>query len=423
MIVKWHKKRKEIENELALNKRKNNKGNIKELRQRRKLAPASGGRKEIYPEAARAVVAEFKLRRAQGSRISKLWLCKKMKMQVECCYGKEAAQNFKASSNWFQRFKKRYNITLRKRTNKKRDSAEEGRETIQKFHRELRKALKSTRRRSNLQADATYGRWLPEQRYNVDQVPLPFVIGQEKTYESSGSKQVWVSQPSSGLDKRQATLQLCIKASGSQIVKPAIVFRGKGNITPDEKLQYDKDVDVYFQPSAWMDEELTLQWVKGTLIPPLKSDDKEKVLLADNVGFQLSKEFHDICRKEINTVVYMLPASNTDKVQPIDAGCGMMIKKKIGEAMERWLTVEAHLELWHNKTTARMRRVLMTKWTGEAWREIREDKEFFTKLFEKTGCLITVDGSGDSKIQPQGLIDYAFYMKMHCHVITNLIWL
>jgi len=55
-----------------------------------------------------------------------------------------------------------------------------------------------------------------------------------------------------------------------------------------------------------------------------------------------------------------------------------------------------------------MRRVLMTKWTGEAWREIREDKEFFTKLFEKTGCLITVDGSGDSKIQPQGLIDYAF---------------
>ena len=104
----------------------------------------------------------------------------------------------------------------------------------------------------------------------------------------------------------------------------------------------------------------------------------------------------------------MLPASHTDKVQPIDAGCGMMIKEKISEAMERWLTIEAHLELWHNKITASMRRVVMTKWTGEASREIREDKEFFTKLFEKTGCLITVDGSRDSKIQPQGLIDYAF---------------
>ncbi len=68
------------------------------------------------------------------------------------------------------------------------------------------------------------------------------MIGQEKTYETGGSKQVWVSQPSSGLDKRQATLQLCIRAYGSQRVEPAIVLRGKGNITEDEKLKYDKIV-------------------------------------------------------------------------------------------------------------------------------------------------------------------------------------
>ena len=83
------------------------------------------------------------------------------------------------------------------------------------------------------------------------------------------------------------------------------------------------------------------------------------------------------------------------KVQPIDAGCGMVMKKKIGEAMERWLENEVNLELWHDKISVRMRRVLMTKWTGEAWRGLREDKEFCTKLFEKTGCLMTVDCSGD----------------------------
>ena len=210
MVVKWNKDRKKIENELALNKEKCNKGNIRELRQSRKLAPAKDGRREKYPKAASLVVAEFKLRRAKGSRISKLWLYKKMKMQVESCYGKGQAQSVKASSNWFQRFKKCYNITLRTRTNKKKDSAEKGRE--------------STRRRRKLQADSKYGRWLPEHRYNADQVPLPSVIGKEKTYETGGSKQVWVSQPSSGLDKRQTTLQLCIKASGSQTVKPAIVF-------------------------------------------------------------------------------------------------------------------------------------------------------------------------------------------------------
>ena len=69
-----------------------------------------------------------------------------------------------------------------------------------------------------------YGRWTPKNRYNIDQVPLAFVVDREKTYDVTGNKQVWVSQPSSGLDKRQATLQLCILAEGDQDVRPAIVF-------------------------------------------------------------------------------------------------------------------------------------------------------------------------------------------------------
>ena len=82
-----------------------------------------------------------------------------------------------------------------------------------------------------------------------------------------GSKQVWVSQPSTGLDKRQATLQLCICATGEQNIKPAIVFRGKGNVTSGEKAQYDNEVNVYFQECASMDEDINMQWLNGTLIP------------------------------------------------------------------------------------------------------------------------------------------------------------
>ena len=137
-------------------------------------------------------------------------------------------QNSKPVAIGFKGLKKAYHFTPGRRTNKKKDSAGEGRETIQGFHRDLRKALQTTRRRNRIPVDPKYGRWLPNDRYNIDQVPLPFVIGQEKTYEISGSKNVWVSQPSTGLDKRQATLQLCIRAPGKQNIKPAIVFRGKG---------------------------------------------------------------------------------------------------------------------------------------------------------------------------------------------------
>ena len=182
--------------------------------------------------------------------MSKLWIKKKMKAKIETYYGEEGASKFKGSDNWFQRFKKRHNISLRRRSNKKKDSAYDGRETIQRFHRNLRKAVKSKRRRNNSALHPKYGRWLPENRYNIDQVPLPFVIDQDKTYHITGTKQVWVSQPSTGLDKRQATLQLCIRAGGEQNVKPAIIFRGKGNVSPAEKAMYDKGVDVYFQKSA-----------------------------------------------------------------------------------------------------------------------------------------------------------------------------
>eukprot|EP00794_Sanderia_malayensis_P006604 gene6604-7351_t len=71
------------------------------------------------------------------------------------------------------------------------------------FLKTLRRSLKTSRQRNtNAQVDPKWGRWLPENRYNVDQVPLPFVVNQGKTYADKGSKQIWVSQPTSGLDKR-----------------------------------------------------------------------------------------------------------------------------------------------------------------------------------------------------------------------------
>ena len=75
-------------------------------------------------------------------------------------------------------------------------------------------------------------------------------MNQSKSYADKGSKQVWVLQPMSGLEERQATLQLCIRGNGPQTVKPAIVFCGKGNVTLGELAKHDKRIDVYFQEKA-----------------------------------------------------------------------------------------------------------------------------------------------------------------------------
>ena len=72
-------------------------------------------------------------------------------------------------------------------------------------------------------------------------------------------------------------------------MKPALIFRGKGRVATEEKEKYDKRVDVYFQQDVWMDEEINMQWVQGTLIPIIGNDKEEKVLFADNVRFKQSQ--------------------------------------------------------------------------------------------------------------------------------------
>ena len=135
LVIKWNKARDKIFAELSLNKHSANAGGMRASRQRRKMIVEKAKNSERYPHATEPLVTEFKLRRAQGSQISKLWMKSKMKKKIEMCYGKEAADKFKAGDNWFQRFKRMNNISLRRRTNKKQHSADAARETIKKFHR------------------------------------------------------------------------------------------------------------------------------------------------------------------------------------------------------------------------------------------------------------------------------------------------
>ena len=81
-----------------------------------------------------------------------------------------------------------------------------------------------------------------------------------------------------------------------------------------------------------MDEDFNMQWVQGTctLIPGIGNEKEDKVLFC----FQQNQTFHETCRNQINTTVYILPENCTDKIQPIDAGHGQMMKVEIGAAME-----------------------------------------------------------------------------------------
>ena len=278
--------------------------------------------------------------------------------------------------------------------------------TLQHFYRQLKKDVNSGRGRDGGIKYKVWRRWLPGACYNVDQVPLPFIVQQDTTYETTGSTSVWVAQPGSGLDKRQCTLQLCIRPSDSQPFPPAIIFRAKGKVKEEKLKSYDPRVHVFWQKNGWMDKEVALQWVEKTFSPAVDKS-HENVLFLDNLSCQCSDKFILNCRRKANTVVYPLPPSSTDKVQPIDAGDGRQMKKLIGEQLDEYLEDDENLEAWCGESySASKRRIMITKWVGTTWSKMSKYRAYRQRLFEKTGLLMTADGSGDKLINPQGYKDY-----------------
>ena len=99
-------------------------------------------------------------------------------------------------------------------------------------------------------------------------------------------------------------------------------------------------------------------------------------------------------------------------MQPIDAGYGYVFKKLIARCQNEWLENENNIDLWlgidDRKLTAADRRILITQWAGEAADILKgSDYDHFRwRCFEKTGMLLTADGSSDDKVAPEGLKNF-----------------
>ena len=114
------------------------------------------------------------------------WFQIKMRQMIRGFYGDTAVNKLRVK-NWLWRFISRNGITLRCKTNKKKLGNSEKLPIIQKFHQQLKRDVKSRRRCDGLVTyDSKWGCWTQELRYDVDQVPCPFIIDQEITYEQKG---------------------------------------------------------------------------------------------------------------------------------------------------------------------------------------------------------------------------------------------
>lgn len=227
--------------------------------------------------------------------------------------------------------------------------------------------------------------------------------------EKSNHK-VRVSTPDSGLEKRQCPFQVSFSPVQDKL-RIEIIFRGTGKrISEDEKAAYHEGVDVYWQTNAWADTNVSVQWVKRTLAPAIQDFD-EFILFCDNHEAQTSTQFKEEVRKLGGIVCYGVPNAR-DLWQPVDGGYGQLLKKLVATEQQKWLECDENIDKWSGNSEVKLdskeRRTLITHWVGEAFKRLQSsdcDKSSY-RCFERTGCLITADGSDDGLINPEGHVRY-----------------
>ena len=194
--------------------------------------------------------------------------------------------------------------------------------------------------------------------------------------------------------------------------KPALIFRGTGKrISKDEIAACDDDVDVYWQANEWADTIFSVQWIKNTLAAAVEGLD-EYVLYCDNLTALVSDDF----MKEVQQnkgIVWFDIRNGTHFWQPVDAGLGKVFKSHIKQEQNIWLELDENIEIWlgndERKLSAKDRCILITGWVGNTCRKASKDEKIQSMLyrsFEKTGCVITADGSKDEKIQLEVMPGY-----------------
>ena len=116
---------------------------------------------------------------------------------------------------------------------------------------------------------------------------------------------MWLANPGPELDKRQSSTQVAFTREDVDL-RVSVLYRGMGKqISEDERQSYHKLVDVYWQPNAWADTDVCVNWAKNALISALKNQG-EYVLFFDNLEGQCSASFQKKVRESWVILWYRL---------------------------------------------------------------------------------------------------------------------
>lgn len=356
-----------------------------------------------YPEMEEKLFDRFWERRMEGQMVRRAWFRIASKYFFGIAYPDIDKSQFRFSNGWFLGFLSRWGIAIRITTNKAQTTPNDYRERIISW-------LQFNRRNSQIRnLGAMHGRIVYDEtrdvgRYslsnicNMDQTPLPFEYLSGRTYSLRGDKTIWAKATKSGWDKRQATLMLAVFADGICRIKPVIIFHGTEDETQQniyygkEKQHYDNRVIVWFNQTAYTNEQVMLKWILTFLVPALNRNQDPIApngtpSTADNLNSNCNPslialdaaQFHKTtavleCLRSYDIKPSMIPGGCTSLIQPLDVSINGPFKNILRDILDEEMDRlgQAALDCFDigTENAKRDRRILMTKAVARAWEKV-----------------------------------------------------
>jgi len=194
----------------------------------RKLLSLSKVNRKVgrYPAMEDAVAAELRSRRKRGRKCSPRWLRHAARHFMKTLFPDVASAKFRGGKDWRRRFLLRKKFSIRRNSNRKNVTWADARLVLARYFKKLRLRLSARDAGSTSVVDPKWGTYLPEDRANVDQMPLPFTNGMDVTYEEKGAERVAVNQGNDSWHKRQYTAQVAfVPAIAPRPTEPAALCR------------------------------------------------------------------------------------------------------------------------------------------------------------------------------------------------------
>lgn len=174
-------------------------------------------------------------------------------------------------------------------------------------------------------------------------------------------------------------------------MKPFIVFRGVKRETKKLNEDYKHKCVIATSSNAWMNEELTLNWVKSVLGAfsfnrRLLAWDSYECHMMQSVKQELSR---------INVDQVIIPGGCTKFVQAPDVSWNKPFKALVAEQYDEWMAsgVQEYTEAGNMRPPPRK---TIVEWVLTAWSRLSVD--VIAKSFRSCALNLAVDGSEDSEI-------------------------